>query len=186
MRIKLGFALLLLLAGGVFAQPVASKITVGSPDANYLTAVTGAAGAVEANADVILLTLDSGHYATTRAAADGDGPITFTVAPPPAPHDVQLTYTTTMPGFILEEGTTSALTYTYDAPRLAIDFPNLDLIDHDQAGGAGVITISLLLSGTDAAGKRQHAARTIVIAGEELQMPAQPPVASPARRRAAK
>jgi len=44
MRIKPGFALLLLVAGGVFAQPVASKIGVGPPDANYRTAITGAAG----------------------------------------------------------------------------------------------------------------------------------------------
>jgi hypothetical protein len=115
-----------------------------------------------------------------------DGPITFTITPPPGLSNVTMTYTTTMPGFILEEGTTAALSYTYDAPRLALDFPNLDLNGAEGSTGADAITISLLVSGTDAAGKRQHAARTFVIAGEELQMPAQTATAAPVRRRAAR
>lgn len=115
-----------------------------------------------------------------------DGPITFTIAPPSGLTDVSMTTTTTMPGFILEERTTSALTYTYDAQRLAQDFPNLDLNDADGVAGADIITISFLVSGTDAAGKRKHFARQVVIQGEELQMPEQKATPATPRRRAAR
>ena len=111
----------------------------------------------------------------TRLVRPGDGPITFTVTKPAGLNDVTLTYTTTMPGFLLEEGTKSALSYTYDAPELAEDFPNLDLYDSDGYAGADTITISLLVSGTDASGVTKHVARQIVIQGEELQMPDQHP-----------
>jgi hypothetical protein len=104
-----------------------------------------------------------------------DGPIRFDVVTPAGLTDVELAYTATMPGFILEEGTTRSLRYTYDATKLARDFPNLDLEDPDGFGGMDPISISLLLSGTDAGGRRQHFARQLVIQGEELQMPAQPP-----------
>jgi hypothetical protein len=127
-----------------------------------------------------------GAAAPTQFLRPADGPVTFTVSPPPGLHDAQLTYTTTMPGFILEEGTTAAMTYTYDAPRLAKDFPNLDLYDADGRAGADTVTISLLLSGTDSAGKRQHFARQIVIQGEELQMPEQKAAPAQSRRRAAR
>ena len=95
-----------------------------------------------------------------------------------------MTYTTVMPGFILEEGTTTALTYTYDAPKLAKDFPNLDLFDQDGFAGVDTITMSFVVSGTDAKGERQHFARQVVLQGEELQMPQQK--APPLRRRAAR
>ncbi|MEK6374267.1 MAG: hypothetical protein AABO58_16390 [Acidobacteriota bacterium] len=120
------------------------------------------------------------------AVRPAEGPITFTISPPAGLANVQLTYTTTMPGFILEEGTSTALLYTYDAPRLARDFPNLDLFDSDGFAGADTITISLLLSGTDAAGKRQHFARQVVIQGEELQMPEQTAAPAQKRRKAAR
>jgi hypothetical protein len=108
------------------------------------------------------------------------------VTPPPGLTDVLLTYTTTMPGFVLEEGTTGVMAYTYDAARLAQDFPNLDLVDGDGFAGADTITISLLLSGTDAAGKRKHFARQIVIQGEELQITDQKAPAAQTRRRSAR
>jgi hypothetical protein len=103
-----------------------------------------------------------------------DDPITFMIQKPVGLTNAQLTYTTTMPGFILEEGTTSSMAYTYDAQKLARDFPNLDLHDEDGFAGADTITISLLLSGTEN-GEPKHYARQIVIQGEELQMPDQPP-----------
>jgi hypothetical protein len=102
-----------------------------------------------------------------------DGPITFRVVPPAGLRDATLTYTATMPGFLLEEGTTSAMRYTYDAQKLARGFPNLDLHDPDGHAGADAIAISLLLSGTDAGGARRHLARQIAIVGEELYMPSQ-------------
>jgi hypothetical protein len=103
-----------------------------------------------------------------------DGPITFTIQKPAGLTNAQLTYTTTMPGFILEEGTKSSMSYTYDAQKLAKHFPNLDLHDPDGFAGADTITISFLLSGT-LDGKAKHYARQVVIQGEELQMPAQDP-----------
>lgn len=101
-----------------------------------------------------------------------DGPITFTVIPPEGLTNVQLAYTTAMPGFLLEEGTTDTLRYTYDARALARHFPNLDLHDAGDAG-VDIITVSFLLSGTDTTGARRHLARQLVISGEELQMPEQ-------------
>src|SRR6266850_1556447 len=71
MRITPGFALILIFAGAVSGQPIASRIMTGVPDANYQTIVSGAAGAVEANADVSLVTIETGYYNTTRAGADG-------------------------------------------------------------------------------------------------------------------
>lgn len=111
-----------------------------------------------------------------------DGPITFTVNRPSGLSNLQLTYTTTMPGFILEEKVQTSMNVVYDATKMASDFPNLDLYDLDGYAGVDTITLSLLLSGTDAQGKRQHLARQIVLQGEELQMPEQPP--RPSRRRA--
>jgi hypothetical protein len=109
------------------------------------------------------------------------GPIRFTITPTAGLSALQMTYTTTMPGFILEEGTTNTLTYTYDAPKLAKDFPNLDLFDADGFAGVDTITMSFFVSGTDATGARKHFARQIVLQGEELQMPDQK--ASLSRRR---
>ena len=89
-----------------------------------------------------------------------------------------------MPGFILEEGTRAALSYTYEPSQLARDFPNLDLHDSDGRSGIDTITISLLLSGVDATRTRRHFARQVVIQGEELQIPEQHPRATDSRRRA--
>ncbi|HVT45443.1 MAG TPA: hypothetical protein VMT00_13760, partial [Thermoanaerobaculia bacterium] len=43
-----------------------------------------------------------------------DGPIAFTVTPPPGLTNIEMHVTTTMPGFILEEKRQTSLTYTYD------------------------------------------------------------------------
>jgi hypothetical protein len=110
-----------------------------------------------------------------RFVRPADGPIAIDVQPPAGLTDVTLTYTTVMPGFILEEGTKTSLRYVYDAPRLANDFPNLDLNDNEGFAGTDTITISLLVSGTDAGGARRHFARQIVIQGEEVQTPDQSP-----------
>lgn len=118
-----------------------------------------------------------------RFVRPAEGPIVFTIAPPAGLTNLRLTYTTTMPGFLLEDGVQTSMTYDYDASTLAPDFPNLDLFDGDGLAGVDTITISLLLSGTDASGSQKHFARRIVIQGEELQMPAQTPQP---RRRAVK
>jgi len=104
---------------------------------------------------------------------------TFTAIPPAGLTNVEVSYTTTMPGFVLEEGRTAALTYTFDPQRLSVSFPNLDPDDE-------IVTISLLLSGTDAAGKWKHHARQITLQGQQLQMPAQTATPASPRRRAAR
>lgn len=119
-----------------------------------------------------------------RFVRPADGPVLFTIAAPDGLSNVEMHYTTTMPGFILEEGRTNALSYWYDAPRLSHDFPNLDLRDADGFAGVDTITISFLLSGTDTSGARKHFARQVVIQGEEIQMPEQKPVPAEPRRRA--
>jgi hypothetical protein len=111
-----------------------------------------------------------------------DRPIQFRVRSPSGWTSPELATTTTMPGFILEETRGTSMTYSYDAQKLAVDFPNLDLRDHDGHHCVDIITISFLLSGTDTKGVRRHLARQVVIAGEEMQMPAQTP--HPKRRSA--
>jgi hypothetical protein len=109
-------------------------------------------------------------------------PMAITVVPPPGLSSVQLTYTATIPGFILEEGTSTALSYVYDAARLAADFPNLDLYDQDGFAAADTVTVSLLVSGTDASGARKHFTRQVVFQGEEVQITDQK-ARGPAHRR---
>ena len=91
-----------------------------------------------------------------------------------------------MPGFVLEEGTTTALSYSYDASRLQKDYPNIDLYDQDGIAGVDTITMSFLVTGIDAAGQRRHFARQVVLQGEELQAPRQNETPTPQRRRAAR
>jgi hypothetical protein len=88
-----------------------------------------------------------------------------------------------MPGFILEEGSTAQLRYSFHAPTLARDFPNLDRADEDLHTAVDMFTLSFLLTGTDSTGARTCLARQIVIDGEHVLMPDQP--AAPARRRTA-
>lgn len=127
--------------------------------------------------------------AGVRFVRPADAPVRFDIPIPVGLTGVELHTTVAMPGFILEEtrstpGTFSpSLAYVYDAQKLARDFPNLDLVDSDGYAGVDTITISFLLSGTDAAGVRRHFARQIVIQGEELQMPEQKETIIPPRRR---
>jgi len=95
-------------------------------------------------------------------------PVSFVMIPPSGLQDVEVYYTTTMPGFILEEGKLAGLVYTYDAKKLAADFPNLDLEDADGLTGVDTITLSFLLSGKDAGGTRKYFARHLTLQGEEI------------------
>ena len=101
------------------------------------------------------------------------GPIQIPLLPGEEPPDaLEVHFTTVMPGFLLEEGTMSAspstgLVYSYDAPGLHQDFPNLDLQDRDNRTGADTIVMSFLLS-SDKGGRRVYQARQLVLHGEEL------------------
>ena len=88
--------------------------------------------------------------------------------------DVEGVYSISMPGFILEEGslTQSArvLEVVYDPKRLNRDFPNIDL-DPRHGFGTGLadeVFISMLLSGNDASGERQYAAKHLTLVGEDI------------------
>ena len=78
----------------------------------------------------------------SRLSRPAGPPIVFSVTPPAALTDMELHYTTTMPGFILDDGRTTALEYAYQSSSLARDFPNLDLGDSEGYAGADTITIS--------------------------------------------
>jgi hypothetical protein len=102
----------------------------------------------------------------------GRGPIDYNITAPPGWTDVELQRTTVMPGFIMEDVTTPTLTYSYDAPALNADFPNLDLEDHDGITGVDTITMSFLLSGM-LDGQPVFRARQVLLQGEELMLPPQ-------------
>lgn len=165
-------------SGGQVTAPYPTGGVLGSHDGEFFFYV------VRGDAAPLTVRASSGTLTTSPTGAQyvrpAEEPIVFTVTPPPGLRDIELSTTTTMPGFILEEKRSTSLTYSYDAARLAADFPNLDQRDGDGVTGVDAITISMLLSGTDAAGTPQHLARQTVIQGEELQMPAQE--ARPKRR----
>lgn len=109
----------------------------------------------------------------------GEQPVTITITPPAGWSNIELYYTTVMPGFVLEEGKTTNLTYVYDAVKLNRDFPNLDL------PAADTITMSFLVAGADITGKRQYFARQVLLQGEELltlEVAPLPPRHRPVRR----
>jgi hypothetical protein len=151
-------------SGGPVAEPYPAGDVLGSREGEFhFYVVPSAAAPLAVNGP------------GTRLVRPSDGPITFTAAVPPGLRNVEMATTTTMPGFILEETRGTSLTYAYDAQKLAKDFPNIDLRDHDGAAGVDTITISFFVSGTDESGRRQYLARQIVIQGEELQMTDQLP-----------
>jgi hypothetical protein len=113
----------------------------------------------------------------------GQEPVVFTVSTPVPLTNVTLCRTVTMPGWILDEGCDSSMTYTYDARTLALDFPNLDLGDVDGSGGADAVQISFFATGTDVAGRTRHFARRILLNAGEIHAPAQQTVR---KRRAAR
>jgi hypothetical protein len=98
--------------------------------------------------------------------------VTLTVTPPADLTNTELHYTTTTPGFVLEEGSTTSMSYTFDLQKLAPDFPNLD---RDSNGTlADVITITLVVSGTDFSGVRRHRARQVSVVHGELRLSGAP------------
>lgn len=116
------------------------------------------------------LTIIGPEQASLRPAS---GAVPFTAVVPEGWVDVSLQQTTVMPGFLLEQGTVTGLVYHYDAPSLAVDFPNLDLRDREGMTASDMITISLFLSGKDANGKTVHRARQLLLQGERPMSPQQ-------------
>ena len=85
--------------------------------------------------------------------------------------DTEIHFTTTMPGFILEEGKLAGLTYTYDPARLSRDFPNLDYDTTNNRAAVETITISFVLTGLDSNRARRVFGRQVVLEGDEILMP---------------
>lgn len=98
----------------------------------------------------------------------GNGALSLPLSLPSGLSDVQLHYTTVMPGFVMDQGVSNNLTYSYNAPLLAVDFPNLDLTDEDGRKGVDTVTMSFMLSGSNSAGKKVFLARQVLLQGEEL------------------
>lgn len=94
------------------------------------------------------------------------GRLDVTITSPTNLSNVRLTYTVTMPGFVLEEGSTTTLGYSFDLQKLIADFPNLDRDSNGMLSDA--ITISLVVSGTDSSGALRHSARQISVVGGEV------------------
>ncbi len=163
-----------LTSAGPVQEPFPRGDVLGSSDGEFFFYV------VEPNSRG--LEVNVGRESFVRPA---EGPIRVSLSSgsdPPAAFgpsqlaDPELHYTTMMPGFILEEGTSTELSYSYNAPVLQADFPNLDLFDSNRAG-VDLITISFLSCGTDEDGQEVHQARQIVLHGEELlALPHQRPV----------
>jgi len=82
--------------------------------------------------------------------------------------NVSMSHTSVMPGFLMEQATTTGTTHSYDALALHQDFPNLDVSDGDGNAGVDTVTLSYLLSGTNTQGKTQYFARQLLLQGEEL------------------
>ncbi|HVT43225.1 MAG TPA: hypothetical protein VMT00_02435 [Thermoanaerobaculia bacterium] len=168
-------------SGGQLTEPFPTGDVLGSRDGEFwFYVVEPTAAPLDVSA---FHPMETTSPAGARFVRPADGVVTFTISPPSGLTNIELHTTTTMPGFILEEMASESLIYRYDADRLAQDFPNLDLRDHDGKTGVDTITISFLLSGTDASGTRRHHARQIVIQGEELQMPEQKEAIVKPRRR---
>ena len=125
--------------------------------------------------------LDAGNL--PRFVELGQQPVTFNAAPAVSLTNATLCHTATMPGFILDEGCSSSMSWTWDAKSFAPDFPNLDLNDVDGAGGADAVLVSLFATGTDSTGGVRHFARRVLLNAGEVQLSTE---TIPPRRRAAR
>ncbi len=108
----------------------------------------------------------------------GELPLHVPAIPPAGLVDRKLHVTTLMPGFLLENLSSSSFTYRYDPVALGHDFPNLDPPQEgDGAAGFDMVNMSLLASGTDNGGQPRYRARQLLLRGADLFVPLQDPAA---------
>ncbi len=143
----------------------AGQVTAPFPTGDVLGTADGVFSFYVVRRDAPALVVNKPEDSFVRPA---EGAIPISVSNPAGLSQTEVKFTTVMPGFLLEQGQLPALTYSYDAPELAQEFPNLDLFDGDGKAGVDTITMSLLASGTDASGQPQYRARQILLQGEEL------------------
>ena len=148
-------------SAGQVTEPFPTGEILGSPNGTYHFYV------VEKTSQPLEVTIPAQSW-----VEPGKDPIEFPLLPTDELSDVSVHRTTVMPGFLLEEAETASTTYTYDAPALHEDFPNLDLVDADSRYGVDTITMSFMLSGM-LDGQPVFRARQVLLQGEELMLPAQ-------------
>ncbi len=153
----------------------AGQVTAPFPSGDVLGTADGVFSFYVVPRDAPALVVDKPEDSFVRPA---EGAISIPIANPTGLSQTKVKFTTTMPGFLLEQGQLGGLSYTYDAPNLADDFPNLDLFDADGRAGVDTITMSLLTEGNDGTGAPQQRAKQLLLQGEELfnfpQEPAPP------------
>lgn len=110
---------------------------------------------------------------TTSMVEPARGPLQVSLVRPSDLENPRVHYIITMPGFLLEEGELPSFSYSYDATALHAQFPNLDLYDPEGFTGQDTVTMSFLVSGTDADGNPVHRSRQVLLQGEELILAAQ-------------
>ncbi len=118
--------------------------------------------------------LDFGLPSLSFAANPARTPLSFFPRIPDSWTDVEGVYIISMPGFILDKGSlkqsAGASELVYDPSRLSRDFPNIDLRARHviTPGLSDEVFISVLISGTDASGGRQYAAKHLTLVGEDI------------------
>jgi hypothetical protein len=151
-----------------------SPTSVGPMGAPYPTG--SILGAVAGGFDVYVVSPDSSVLTTdlpARSVILGLGPVSLTVQAPNGVEGGTVHFTTAMPGFLLEAGTTQLengdATITYDPVRLNRTFPNLDLTGRvrREPGLADTVWVSALLEGDDG----NFSARQFVLQGPDLFAP---------------
>lgn len=101
-------------------------------------------------------------------------PITFEGNLPSDWTNVQGKFTTSMPGYILEEGDLTLkngqFQYTFNPWTLHANFPNLDIVNSFNAPElADTFTFSFFISGINQNGEKRSQARTVILQGPNLQ-----------------
>jgi hypothetical protein len=150
----------------------AGQVTAPFPTGDLLGTVDGKFSFYVVRRDAPPLAVDRPVAPFVRPAA---GAVPFLFTNPIGMSQTTLKQTTTMPGFVLEQGAFAGLSHSYDAPRLAQDFPNLDFIYAGGKAGDDAVTMSFLAAGKDGAGASIYRARQLQLLGEELHAPAQQP-----------
>jgi hypothetical protein len=159
-------------SAGQVQEPYPTGGVVGSRAGEFFFYV------VEPRSPVLHVTTSNRYLIFDKTTATGRlDQLTLTATPPAGLTNLELHYTTTMPGFVIEEGSSASLSYTFDL-RNVPDFPNLDRDSNNTP--SDVITITLVVSGSDATGGRHHHARQAAVVRGEVLLSG----SSAARRRA--
>jgi hypothetical protein len=95
--------------------------------------------------------------------------LNFSFKSEPASIDQLLNQSTVMPGFVLSQAESKSLMYSYNAKKLNLNFPNLDIdLDNMPQSNVDTITYSFLLETKDQKGQRKYEAQQIVLQGDEI------------------